>query len=338
MAMNEFLALNGSDRQVLLENAAEALRRPAAILEKDIWVCWALEALFKLETPTMVFKGGTSLSKVYGAIQRFSEDLDITIDHRDSKDALLDPMAEGVSNTKRREFSERMKVFTVKTVRDTVLPHLQTLARHVPINDLRLNPDGDQILIDFQTLSAGAYVVPSLTLEFGSRNAIEPSEIKLVEPEVLAWEQAKQLRFPSARVPVLLAERTFWEKVTLIHAEITRRNPKANVERYSRHWYDLAKLSLSPIGARALTRTDLRDHVIAVKKALFGVAGVNYDEVATGGCRLVPDGSLAEGLARDYAAMLEAGMFDETPAGWPELMTNLTKLEQQINHKSSQDR
>jgi hypothetical protein len=336
--MTEFLSLNGSDRQVLLENAAEALHRPAAILEKDIWVCWALEALFKLETPTMVFKGGTSLSKVYGAIQRFSEDLDITIDHRNSGDALLDPMAEGISNTKRREFSERMKVFTVTTVRDIILPHLQTLARHVPINDLRLHPDGDQILIDFQSLSAGAYVLPSLKLEFGSRNAIEPSEIKLVEPEVLAWAQAKRLRFPSARVPVLLAERTFWEKVTLIHAEITRRNPKANVERYSRHWYDLVKLNLSPIGARALTRTDLRDHVIATKTALFGVAGVNYAEVAAGACRLVPDGSLAEGLARDYAAMLEAGMFDETPAGWPELMAALTKLEQQINNKTSQDR
>ena len=163
----------------------------------------------------------------------------------------------------------------------------------------------------------------------------------------------------------------------MIHAEITRRNTKANVDRYSRHWYDLAKLSflapqqhlldptaapvlipgvhltggiadgpgslaglgrLSPIGARALARTDLRDHVIAVKKALFGVARVNYDEVAAGGCRLVPDGSLAEGLARDYAAMFEAGMFDETPPGWLELMRALTKLEQQINDESNQDR
>ena len=182
-----------------------------------------------------------------------------------------------------------------------------------------------------------------LKFEFGSRNAIEPSEVKLVQPEVLGWAQAKQLRFPSAHVPVLLAERTFWEKVTLIHAEITRRNPKANVERYSRHWYDLAKLSfsapqqhlaglgrLSPIGARALTRTDLRDHVIATKTALFGVAGVNYAEVASGACRLVPDGSLAEGLAWDYAAMLEASMFDETPPSWSELMAALTMLEQQI--------
>jgi Nucleotidyl transferase AbiEii toxin, Type IV TA system len=200
-------------------------------------------------------------------------------------------------------------------------------------------------------------VLPRIKLEFGSRNAIEPSETVRIEPDVLAWEPAQVVTFPSALVPVLLAERTYWEKVTLIHAENTRRNAKANTERYSRHWYDLAMLSflapqqhlaglgrflapqqhlaglgrLSPIGVRALARTDLRDHVIATKTALFGVAGVNYAEVAAGACRLVPDGALNDGLERDYASMLEAGMFDSTPPAWAELMGALANLEIQIN-------
>jgi hypothetical protein len=329
--MPEFLRLSLAERRELLEGAAIALGRPAAILEKDVWVCWALGALFSLETPKMVFKGGTSLSKVYGVIKRFSEDLDITIDHLASGDDISDPLAVGMSNTKRREFSERMKSFTVQTVREIILPHLERAALQLPITSVRVSESGEEILIDFESIFGEVYVLPRIKLEFGSRNAIEPSEVVRIEPDVLAWEPIRGVSFPSALVPVLLAERTYWEKVTLIHAENTRRNAKANTERYSRHWYDLAMLSLSPIGARALDRTDLRDHVIATKTALFGVAGVNYAEVAAGACRLVPSGALNDGLERDYASMLEAGMFDSTPPAWAELMRTLANLEIQIN-------
>jgi hypothetical protein len=327
----EFLHLSQSELRELLEGAAIALGKPAAILEKDVWVCWALGALFSLETPKMVFKGGTSLSKVYGVIKRFSEDLDITIDHLASGDDITDPLAVGVSNTKRRDFSERMKSFTVQTVREIILPHLEHAALQLPVTSVRVSESGEEIFIDFESIFSEVYVLPRIKLEFGSRNAIEPSEVVRIEPDVLAWEPAQVVTFPSALVPVLLAERTYWEKVTLIHAENTRRNAKANTERYSRHWYNLAMLSLSPIGVRALDRTDLRDHVIATKTALFGVAGVNYAEVAAGACRLMPDGALNDGLERDYASMLEAGMFDSTPPAWAELMGALANLEIQIN-------
>jgi hypothetical protein len=340
----EFLRLSLAERRELLEGAAIALGRPAAILEKDVWVCWALGVLFSPETPKMVFKGGTSLSKVYGVIKRFSEDLDITIDHLASGDDITDPLAVDMSNTKRQEFSERMKSFTVQTVREIILPHLERAALQLPITSVRVSDSGEEIFINFESIFGEVYVLPRIKLEFGSRNAIEPSETVRIEPDVLDWKPAQVVTFPSALVPVLVAERTYWEKVTLIHAENTRRNAKANTERYSRHWYDLAMLSflapqqhlaglgrLSPIGARALARTDLRDHVIATKTALFGVAGVHYTEVAAGACKLVPDGALNDGLERDYASMLEAGMFDSTPPAWAELMRTLANLEIQIN-------
>jgi Nucleotidyl transferase AbiEii toxin, Type IV TA system len=201
----------------------------------------------------------------------------------------------------------------------------------LPITSVRVSDSGEEILVDFESIFGEVYVLPRIKLEFGSRNATLPSETVRIEPDVLAWEPAQVVTFSNALVPVLLAERTYWEKVTLIHAENTRRNAKANTERYSRHWYDLAMLSFSPIGARALARTDLRDHVIATKTALFGVAGVNYAEVAAGACRLVPSGALNDGLERDYASMLEAGMFDSTPPAWAKLMGTLADLEIQIN-------
>jgi Nucleotidyl transferase AbiEii toxin, Type IV TA system len=123
-----FFELDPAERFDLLGDASRALNRPGVVLEKDLWVCWALEALFSDPSPNgagvgsrsdpqqrMVFKGGTSLSKIYGAIHRFSEDLDITIDYREAHDPIADPFSSEVSNTQRRAFSERMRVFTAET-------------------------------------------------------------------------------------------------------------------------------------------------------------------------------------------------------------------------------
>ena len=279
----------------------------------------------------MVFKGGTSLSKVYHVINRFSEDLDITIDHAASGDVLTDPIAASVSNTKRREFGERMKLYTQKQVRDRILPHLQGQAERVGQVTVSLAGEGDEIHIHYQQVMQSGYILPYIKLEFGSRNAIEPSAVHLIEPDVLAWNSASQLEFPRVNVPVLLAERTFWEKVTLIHAELTRKNPKVTFDRYSRHWYDLAQLAGHELGSRALKRLDLRDHVIRTKTALFGVSGVNYDQVATGQCQLVPKDHLQAALEQDYTAMNKAGMFEGAAPTWSNILSTLQELERNIN-------
>lgn len=104
-----YLELPESDQKDILQAAAAELGRQAAVLEKDIWVCWTLQTLFSMpDAHPMAFKGGTSLSKVYGAIDRFSEDVDITLDYRHFE-ADFDPFAEGISNTKIRKFSNRLK-------------------------------------------------------------------------------------------------------------------------------------------------------------------------------------------------------------------------------------
>jgi Nucleotidyl transferase AbiEii toxin, Type IV TA system len=325
-----FVELPREARLEFIIEAGRALKAEAAVLEKDIWVCWALEVLFKLELP-MVFKGGTSLSKVYRAIARFSEDLDITIDHVASGDSIEDPLAVTVSNTKRREFSERMKTFMNAQVLNVIKPHFEAHLQGLPHLKLSLVESGDQLLLEYENVITNSYILPQIKLEFGARNAVEPSAVHVIEPDVMAWEVSKQLEFPSAKVPVLLAERTYWEKVTLIHAEITRKNPKLNMERYSRHWYDLAQLAQHDSGARALKRVDLRDHVIRTKTALFGVAGVNYDLVANGNCQLIPSDALHDALEQDYLSMVEAGMFDGIPPTWAALLEVLRELEGQIN-------
>jgi hypothetical protein len=335
----EFLQLPSDQRSAFLNDASKALGRAVPILEKDIWVCWALEALFKLEHPRMVFKGGTSLSKVFKSIERFSEDIDVTIDHRASHDPINDPLEQGISKTKLREFSERMKVFTAQQVMEVIKPHLEDQARGVPIKSLKTNADQNEILIEYHSADREqpGYVLPTIKLEFGARNAIEPSAYHQVEPDVVAWQAAQVLGFPKASIPVLAAERTFWEKITLIHAENTRRNAKLSIERYSRHWYDLARLAVNQIGTRGLQDTVLRDDVIHTKTVLFGLAGVDYSQVQQGKCQLVPVDDFKTQLERDYVQMVNARMFDGEAPSFQSILEVLGDLELKINTRAKNE-
>lgn len=106
----QFLHLDWNERKEILESLALEFERGANVLEKDIWVCWALDAMFSIPNSLPIaFKGGTSLSKVFNAISRFSEDIDITVDYRALADSVgddFDPFSEGVSNSQVRKFSD----------------------------------------------------------------------------------------------------------------------------------------------------------------------------------------------------------------------------------------
>ena len=117
-----FLSLGAGERADILRTAAARSRRSTVILEKDIWICWGLDALFSMRNPhPMAFKGGTSLSKVYGVIDRFSEDVDVTLDYRHFDDG-FDPFADGASRTATKQFSERLRDRVARNVRDVVAP------------------------------------------------------------------------------------------------------------------------------------------------------------------------------------------------------------------------
>jgi hypothetical protein len=134
-----FLHLKTREQSQIYRALASQLARSPAVLEKDVWVCWVLQTLFTLPGRLpMAFKGGTSLSKVFGAIARFSEDVDITLDYR-GLGASFDPFAEGVSKTRLKKFSEDLKSFVRDHVHDVVTPHFQkVLATEFDADTFRL--------------------------------------------------------------------------------------------------------------------------------------------------------------------------------------------------------
>lgn len=329
-----FLALDRGTRQEIYLATSGVTGLTGPILEKDVWVCWTLRELFSMpDALPMAFKGGTSLSKVYNAISRFSEDVDITIAY-DALDDSIDPFDPRTSGKARSRYSDTLKAKVAAHVTDVVAPHMRTALA----DELGLKPDAvelddgnpENIFIHYPSAfdEPGDYLTNRVKVEFGGRNAILPNEAHTIHPYV--EEHAQSLAFPEARVQVLAAERTFWEKATLIHVACGR-PLRQDSTRQSRHWYDLDRLSQSDIGASALADRELLAHVVKVKKVFFNSSTADYDACLNGGLRLIPTGDSLAALERDYSDMCDAGMILGDPLNFRDIIVRLGSLADTVN-------
>ncbi len=314
-----------------------------AIVEKDFWVCWTLKRLSIAEhSPGLVFKGGTSLSKGYGAIARFSEDIDLSFDraalgYTEDRDPGL-----AASAKKATKLIEQL----VADVQGHVAgPFLETLAEAM---EQELGPAGsawnlaaderDPQTVNFRYPSSLtrrdyadlAYVNPVVRLELGARGDPWPAERRTIR-SYAADERPDVFEAPDCEVLTLAIERTFWEKATILHAEHHRPDDKATGERMSRHYYDVAMLARSGHAEAALKRLDLLD-VVAKHKALFFRSGwARYDEARRGMLRLLPAEARLADLAADYAKMRP--MFFGQPPSFREVLADIERLERRINER-----
>ncbi|EJT00827.1 nucleotidyl transferase AbiEii/AbiGii toxin family protein, partial [Rhizobium sp. CCGE 510] len=247
----QFLLLSAQDRRDALGVAADRSGRPAHLLEKDIWVVWVLQTVFGSALGDhLVFKGGTSLSKAYGVIQRFSEDVDLTYDIRIIANDLVGDEGEALPTTRSQErrwskvVRERLPVW----VKGAVQPLVEVAigSQGVPATT---RAEGEKLFIDYEATSAGSgYVAPSVMLEFGARSTGEPASPRDVRCD--AAHLIEGVIFPTARPRVMHAERTFWEKVTAIHVFCLQERLRG--ERFSRHWHDVVRLDDAGIAASAM--------------------------------------------------------------------------------------
>ena len=329
-----FLSLGARERADILRTAAANARRSAVVLEKDIWVCWVLDALFSMSDPQpMAFKGGTSLSKVYGIIDRFSEDVDVTLDYRAFDDG-FDPFAEGASRTATRRFSERLRDRVARHVRDVIAPALDAAAGRLAPNgryDIHIGEDGETVRFAYPSAveAPDSYVASEILLEFGGRNVIDPNERHAIVPDMAGLTDG--LDYPTATVTVLSPTRTFWEKATLIHAACHRRRLANRPDRLSRHWFDLACLAAHPVGRAALADRVLLADVVRHKTVFFHAGNANYDRCLAGRLRLVPDDDQLPALQSDYDAMRIARIVGGGAPEFGTLIEDIRSLETEVN-------
>lgn len=344
--MDKVARLSSQDRAALFGETGAARGVADTIIEKDFWVCWTLKRLFALrgeDSASLVFKGGTSLSKAYGAIHRFSEDIDLSFDRADlGYTGDRDPEKEGLSKKKADQLIEDLEADVERHIAGKLLP---TLWR--AIVDQLGEPRGDawSLEIDYddaQTVNfhypaaleathykGMAYITPRVKLEFGGCGDPWPTEEKIIHP--YAWEDFPDFfEDPDTRVIVLSAQRTFWEKATALHAEAHRPDGSPTPPYFSRHYYDLAMLLDTDEGKAASTDFDLLAHVTKHKATFFRSAWASYGTAKPGNLRLMPDRARVKDLRADYREMAPM-MFHDQPPSFGDILARIEKLQATVN-------
>lgn len=330
MKFQDLLRMSIAERSAYMVVAATSLGISELIVEKDLWVVWMLEQLFALapQLGPFTFKGGTSLSKGFNAIQRFSEDIDISIDRAKlgyPDDAYFYSAGSG-KETRRRveEIRGTVRAYTM----DDILPALRTRVSQELRDDWALDVDAEGSLrFRYPTAQYGeiGYVRPDVLIEFGHADAWPAQDIA-VTPYLAECLDAVT---GSVNVRVLDPRRTFWEKATILH-EIAHRDEAIGFpQRYSRHYYDLAVLSRSDIGVRAARNADLLAAVARFKSVFFYSGRARYDLAKPGTLRLMFPAYRREAIAADYREMQP--MLFGNVLSFDEICERITELEAQVN-------
>ncbi len=323
-----------SDKQDIFNEVAGMVGLPvAAAAEKDWWVVRTLELVFQTEiAPYTVFKGGTSLSKAWNLIDRFSEDIDLALDRRflgfEKTDVEMTPSQ--VSKLRKRSF----KYITEKFI--PILTHKyidagfsNILLLHTETN----STDEDPVKIEVKYPSVtekSRYLPPRVLIEIGSRSMIEPySEKRIIS---FVGEQFKRRKFADTEItiPVVNPERTFLEKVFLLHEEFQQPIQKIKVERKSRHMYDLEKLMDTEFAERAITDTELYKHIVVHRKAITPLRGIDYTNHVPEKIDLIPPAKVMDAWKKDYQQMQESMIYKES-LPFIKLMERITELNARIN-------
>lgn len=326
--MDKVARLSAAERNELFSQTAAQIGSTPAVVEKDFWVSWVLKRLFEDSklAPLIVFKGGTSLSKVYGLIDRFSEDIDLVLDWRQLTDE--DPFAQR-SNTAQDKFNKMMLAETAAYVGQQLLPAVQGLLADIATCRLEEGKPGN-ILIGYPGAFPDNYLRPEVLLEVSALSARTPGETRRIS--TYAAQQFPQVfEQPEFEVRVISARRTFWDKATILHNETCRPEDKPQNKGYSRHYYDLARMAASSVRHEALDAPALLADVVAYKTKFFRHSWSRYQEATFGSFRLVPAGHVLKAVEKDYGDM--RGMLFGNVPSLEELLQVLRDLENEINQR-----
>lgn len=335
-----FFDLGRDDQGEVLEQVRANTGRPTHLLEKDVWVVWALGALFGSEIATdLTFKGGTSLSKAYKVIDRFSEDIDLTYDIRKLiGDLAGHDEALPASRSQAGKWTKAVRERLPEWIANHVLPVMEVALVRDRL-DARLEIGGkenDKLLLHYPALKRGTgYIPPTVTLEFGGRATGEPHQVLPVICDMAG--HVPDITFPTASPQVMSVARTFWEKATAAHVYCAQGRIRS--ERYARHWHDLVAISRSAYFADAITDRAVAKAVAEHKSFFFMEKDSNgniidYHAAVNGRINIVPAAEARAALAQDYEAMRADEIMIGAGLAFDDLMRACGEIEAQVNKAS----
>jgi len=336
-----------SDRYGLFLETANRLGVPIQHIEKDFWVCLVLDLLFngrETNEPRLLFKGGTSLSKAYSLISRFSEDIDITVFREDLGQNITLGELEGLSGKQQRKYFENIKNAAQQYICHQLKPRLEKqfidifkqIGSHenLPSIDIDSSDKSEQtLLVRFHSVLSNnnSYIIPAVKIEGGAKSALDPHQLTSIYPYV-----AKDINlsdFMVKNVVTINAERTFWDKIIILHGIRRWYDLKGELRqsghRYSRHYYDVFKLLKSDIGKSARCKKELASDCVRHALMFFNSASLDLKNANPGTFSIVPNVEMQQSLRRDYKAMSNM-IFGEIP-NFDEVIETIIDFEKELN-------
>ena len=319
------------NRRLLFDETAKDMDISGPTVEKDFWVCFFLDILFhqSQDATRFCFKGGTSLSKGYHAIRRFSEDIDLILDWRllgYSRDEPYDKR----TNTQQEAFNDVVNGKTEEYLATSLMPNLKSLTEKYVGESVRFyieENDRQTICIVYPRLFRDSYVIPEIRLEIGALAAWTPFTDTTIQPYA-AERYPRQFKQAGTVIRTVQVKRTFWEKAVILHKEAHRVNGKVP-ERYARHYYDLYMLSQTPTMDEALADVELLNTVASFNQKFYHSSWAQYDEATLEKITLVPMAETRARLAEDYHRMQDV-LFGNKPS-FDVIMEGLGKLESEMH-------
>jgi len=330
--MYRIAKLSADGRRALFRNTAAKMHLNEAIVEKDFWVCLMLDYLF-YKCPykdVFTFKGGTSLSKAWHIIERFSEDIDLILDWRILGYEMNEPWQDR-SNKQQDLFNKKANVQAEIFIRDTLTPRIRDDFSNILdfTADIAVDAaDPQTINFNYPHIFDSISILQAIRLEIGPLAAWTPAkEVEIIPYSAELYPQTFVQK--STKILTVLPERTFWEKATILHHEAHRPDTSMMPLRYSRHYYDLYCLAHSDIKKKAFADITLLQHVVDFKKKFYPRGWAKYDEARPGTFCLMPPAHSMKTLESDYKKMRE--MIYGIRPDYTTLMQYIKQLESEIN-------
>ena len=311
--------------------ASTKLNISTKIVEKDLWVCYVLDFLFNASEykDYYEFKGGTSLSKVYNLINRFSEDIDIVLNSKvlglNLEDVKLTD-SNNQRNKKAKEFNDKAIIFYKEKLIPELKEYVKTINKDLTIT---LNEKDLAIYLTYPNNNKDTYIANHVKIEIGPLAAFMPNEVKEISSYV---SEALPHLFTNHKFKVRVTKpiRTFFEKIVILHQEAHRVSGNLP-SRYFRHYYDVYMLSKKGILNEALSNLDLLDEVRDFTMKFYNRSWSNFETARIGSLRIAPNEKYINELKQDYLNM-QVMIYGEIPS-FEEIMIRLKEIENIINNK-----
>tara|TARA_R110002050_G_scaffold282506_2_gene430497 strand:- start:42 stop:1040 length:999 start_codon:yes stop_codon:yes gene_type:complete len=330
--MKEWFKLSEEDRRIVINQVSSKTGLLPVAVEKDLWVMIALQAIFSTEIAKhLVFKGGTSLSKAWGIIERFSEDIDLAIDRSffDFKGDLTRSQVKNLRKASCKYVDEKFPEILKKALLDNGVSEFELSVTEFEESDT------DPLALELRynsLVEKQDYLQPRILIEISSRSLIEPYENKELSSVISEIYPDQKFIDKPVIIPTVTPTRTLIEKMFLLHEEFQKpQNRKIRSERMTRHLYDISRLMDTEYLEKAIEDKELYDTIIAHRNKLTKVSWVDYDTHKYKTLNFIPPAEVIDEYEKDYLAMKESMFYGETES-FENLIKKLKELNDRINN------